>query len=81
MPRDFDAGQGSVREYDIVTPYVEEISSQFNFSRRLKVVLDAGNGVAGPVMHRVLERLNVDAKELYFEMDGRFPNHHPGSDG
>jgi phosphomannomutase/phosphoglucomutase len=75
--RDFDDGHGSIREYDIVTPYVEEISSQFNFSRRLKVVLDAGNGVAGPVMRRVLERLNVDAKELYFEMDGRFPNHHP----
>jgi phosphomannomutase/phosphoglucomutase len=74
---DFDKGQGSVREIDIVTPYVNEISSQFKFSRRLKVVLDAGNGVAGPVMHRVLERLNVDAKELYFDMDGRFPNHHP----
>jgi phosphomannomutase / phosphoglucomutase len=74
---DFDAGRGSVREYDIVTPYVEEISSQFNFSRRLRVVLDAGNGVAGPVMRRVLERLNVDPKELFFEMDGRFPNHHP----
>ena len=74
---DFDKGQGSVREFDIVTPYVDEISSQFKFSRRFKVVLDAGNGVAGPVMHRVLERLNVDAKELYFDMDGRFPNHHP----
>ena len=74
---DFDKGQGSVREFDIVAPYVDEISSQFKFSRRFKVVLDAGNGVAGPVMHRVLERLNVDAKELYFDMDGRFPNHHP----
>ena len=74
---DFDKGQGSVREFDIVTPYVDEISSQFKFSRRFKVVLDAGNGVAGPVMHRVLERLNVDAIELYFDMDGRFPNHHP----
>jgi phosphomannomutase / phosphoglucomutase len=73
----FDKGQGSVREFDIVTSYVNEISSQFKFSRRLKVVLDAGNGVAGPAMHRVLERLNVDAKELYFDMDGRFPNHHP----
>ena len=74
---DFDKGQGGVREFDIATPYVDEIASQFKFSRRLKVVLDAGNGVAGPVMHRVLERLNVDAKELYFDMDGRFPNHHP----
>ena len=74
---DFDKGQGSVREFDIATPYVDEIASQFKFSRRLKVVLDAGNGVAGPVMRRVLDRLNVDAKELYFDMDGRFPNHHP----
>ena len=45
--------------------------------RALKVVLDAGNGTAGPVMHRLLERLNVDAVELFFDMDGRFPHHHP----
>jgi phosphomannomutase/phosphoglucomutase len=43
----------------------------------VKVVLDAGNGAAGPTMHRLLERLNVQATELFFEMDGRFPNHHP----
>jgi len=41
------------------------------------VVFDAGNGTGGPVMHRLLERLNVDATEMFFEMDGRFPNHHP----
>ena len=56
---------------------MEEISGQFQFSRRIKVVIDAGNGAAGPTMHRVLEKLNVDATELYFEMDGQFPNHHP----
>jgi phosphomannomutase/phosphoglucomutase len=56
---------------------VEEVASQFDFARRVRVVLDAGNGTAGPVMHRILERLNVDASELFFEMDGRFPNHHP----
>jgi len=39
--------------------------------------VDAGNGVGGPVMHRILEKLNVDATEMFFEMDGRFPNHHP----
>ena len=36
-----------------------------------------GNGTAGPVMHRLLQRLNVEATELFFDMDGRFPNHHP----
>ena len=41
------------------------------------MVVDAGNGTGGPVMHRILEKLNVDATEMFFEMDGRFPNHHP----
>jgi phosphomannomutase/phosphoglucomutase len=74
---DLDSGEGNSREVDIVTPYVAEISGQFQFSRRIKVVIDAGNGAAGPTTHRVLEKLNVDATELYFEMDGTFPNHHP----
>jgi phosphomannomutase/phosphoglucomutase len=56
---------------------VEEVSSQFRFSRPVNVVLDAGNGVAGPTMHRLLERLNVRSTELFFKMDGNFPNHHP----
>ncbi len=51
--------------------------AQFHFPRRIRVVVDAGNGTGGPVMHRILERLNADATEMFFEMDGRFPNHHP----
>jgi len=74
---DFESGAGTVKDIDAVSPYVEEIASQFQFSRRIKVVLDAGNGTAGPVVHRLLEKLNVEAVELFFEMDGRFPNHHP----
>ena len=49
---------------------MEEVASQFRFSRPVKVVLDAGNGAAGPTMHRLLERLGVQATELFFEMDG-----------
>ena len=74
---DFESGEGSVKEVDAVTPYVDEIAGQFKFDRKVKVVLDAGNGTAGPVVHRLMQKLNVDAKELYFDMDGRFPNHHP----
>lgn len=74
---DLASGEGSVRTVDAVAPYVSEIASQFRFQRRVKAVLDAGNGTAGPVMHRILEQLNVEARELFFEMDGRFPNHHP----
>ena len=74
---DFDSGQGTVRDVDVVTPYIDEVAGQFQFSRPVKVVLDAGNGAAGPTMHRLLERLNVQATELFFDMDGTFPNHHP----
>ena len=74
---DLMRGEGSETTADCVTPYVSEIASQFQFPRRVKVVIDAGNGTGGPVMHRILERLNVGAVEMFFDMDGRFPNHHP----
>jgi phosphomannomutase/phosphoglucomutase len=73
----FETGVGAAREFDVITPYVDEISAQFRFARRVKVVLDAGNGVAGPTLRRLLARLDVEAVEMFFEPDGRFPNHHP----
>ncbi len=75
--RDFLTGQGTLTSIDIVTPYVEDISKQFNWPRRIRVVVDAGNGTAGPAFSRILKRLNCDVRELFFEMDGHFPNHHP----
>jgi len=74
---DLARGEGSEVFADCITPYVEEIAAQFQFTRRIRVVFDAGNGVGGPAMHRILERLNADAVEMFFDMDGRFPNHHP----
>ncbi len=74
---DLAQGDGSVETADVVTPYVDEIAGQFNWKRRVKVVFDGGNGVAGPVMHRLAAKLNIDAHELFFDMDGNFPNHHP----
>jgi phosphomannomutase/phosphoglucomutase len=74
---DLARGEGSRQTADAATPYIEEISSQFHFPRRIRVVVDAGNGAGGPVMGPILRRLNVDATEMFFEMDGRFPNHHP----
>jgi len=74
---DFEAGVGSVKTFDVVTPYVDEIAAQFQLPRRVKVVSDGGNGTAGPVFRRILEKLDCDSTELFFEMDGHFPNHHP----
>jgi phosphomannomutase/phosphoglucomutase len=74
---DFETGSGALNTADAVTPYVNEVAAQFQLDRRVKVVADAGNGTAGPVIHRIFEKINLDAAELFFDMDGHFPNHHP----
>ncbi len=74
---DLSSGTGTASSYDVITPYVEEVSRQFQPPKSVKVVIDAGNGTAGPVMHRLLERICPGAVELFFEMDGSFPHHHP----
>ncbi len=75
--QDFERGSGRLDTTDVATAYVDEIAAQFRFERRIKVVADAGNGTAGPAMHRIFEKLNLDVTELFFDMDGNFPNHHP----
>ena len=75
--RDFLTGSGTNPSTDIVTPYVDDVANRFNLARRIKVVVDAGNGTGGPAFSRILKRLNCDVQEMFFEMDGRFPNHHP----
>ena len=75
---DFEKGRGHESQYDAVTPYAGEVAAQFaSLPRRVKLVADAGNGCAGPVMHPIFEKMNVAAVELFFESDGNFPNHHP----
>ncbi|MBI3208798.1 MAG: phosphomannomutase/phosphoglucomutase [Candidatus Solibacter usitatus] len=74
---DFESGRGTVTGTDVTDAYVDEIAPQFRFERRIKVVVDSGNGTAGPTIHRLLAKLNVESIEIFSEMDGRFPNHHP----
>ena len=68
---------GSLGERDISADYVLRIASDVQLGRRLKVVVDAGNGVAGEIGPRVLEAIGAEVEELYCEIDGTFPNHHP----
>ncbi|MBI5234855.1 MAG: phosphomannomutase/phosphoglucomutase [Deltaproteobacteria bacterium] len=71
---------GSVEAVDIVERYVAHAASLFNLptlNKPIKVVLDSGNGTAGPVAPALLRRLGCEVIELFSEPDGRFPNHHP----
>jgi len=71
------AGKGSYRSYDIKPEYEAYVLGLFKLARPLKVVLDAGNGTAGVVAAPLFRKLGCKVDELYCDMDGRFPNHHP----
>jgi len=68
---------GDLSHRDISEDYVSRIASDVQMDRRLKVVVDAGNGVAGALGPRVLEAIGAEVVPLYCEIDGNFPNHHP----
>jgi phosphomannomutase/phosphoglucomutase len=75
---DFASGQGSVRRHEIVETYREYVRGQLRMGpRKLKVVVDAGNGTGGVVADPLFRALGIEVIPLFEEMDGRFPNHHP----
>ncbi len=71
------ATPGTVVQRDISDDYVARIASDVQIDRRLRVVVDAGNGVAGELGPRVLEAIGAEVTPLFCEIDGTFPNHHP----
>ncbi len=74
----FPAGAGSTRSESIVDRYVDDVVNRTGpLARRLRVVLDCGNGVGAVVAGRLFSRFDLDASYLFCESDGSFPNHHP----
>jgi phosphomannomutase/phosphoglucomutase len=74
----FATGQGRVTTADVVTPYRAYVKENVQLGKRkLKVVVDAGNGTGGVIAVPLFESLGLEVVPLFIEMDGRFPNHHP----
>ena len=73
----FPEGRGRVRSLDVVQAYTDYVAGNVRFARRVKVVIDAGNGTGGTVAGPLFRRLGAEVIELFCEPDGRFPNHHP----
>jgi len=69
--------EGTRSSYDIIPEYESYVLKDVQLRRKLKVVLDAGNGTAGFVAVPIFRKLGCDVTELYCEPDGKFPNHHP----
>jgi phosphomannomutase/phosphoglucomutase len=70
-------GNGSYVEHDIADKYIERIVSDVKLTRPIKIVVDTGNGVAGGLAPRLFKALGCELVELFTEIDGNFPNHHP----
>ena len=75
--QDYELGIGAIEEHIIDQVYQDRIGSDVKLARPLKVVLDAGNGIAGDIAPKLFKQLGCDVIPLFCEVDGNFPNHHP----
>lgn len=73
----FITGKGNLSDIEIIRPYQDYIKKNIRLEKKMKVVIDAGNGTAGFVAGPILRDLGCEVEELYCEVDGRFPNHFP----
>jgi phosphomannomutase/phosphoglucomutase len=75
--RRFSTGAGRRTTADVLDAYVERIAGDVKLARPFHIAVDCGNGVAGMLAPRLYRRLGCKVIELYCEVDGNFPNHHP----
>lgn len=68
---------GSLRAVDVTNDYTARIAGDIKLARPMKIVVDSGNGVAGASAPAILRAIGCEVQELYSEVDGNFPNHHP----
>lgn len=71
------AQAGAVRQADVLADYTARIVGDIRLARPMKIVVDCGNGVAGASAPGILRQLGCEVIELFSEVDGDFPNHHP----
>ncbi len=68
---------GVKKQYNIIPEYMDYVVNSINIKKKLKVVVDAGNGTGGVIAVPIFKKLGCEVQELYCDMDGTFPNHHP----
>lgn len=73
----FYEGVGEAQEFNIIDRYVQTVVNNIQLTRPLNIVIDAGNGVTGMIAPALFRELGCHVHELFCEVDGSFPNHHP----
>ncbi len=74
---DLTHGSGGYRTHDIADEYIERIVSDVKPARKMKIVVDCGNGVPGAFAPALYRAMGCEVEEMYCDVDGTFPNHHP----
>jgi len=74
---DFLTGKGTLTHTDVHQAYLDRIVQDVELTRPMKIVVDCGNGAAGKLAPALFSRLGCEVIELFCEIDGNFPNHHP----
>ncbi|NUZ06006.1 phosphomannomutase/phosphoglucomutase [Piscinibacter koreensis] len=74
---DYATGTGTARTLDVLAEYTQRIVGDCKLARPMRIVVDSGNGIAGASGPAILRALGCTVDELYSEVDGDFPNHHP----
>ncbi|MDD5329331.1 MAG: phosphomannomutase/phosphoglucomutase [Sulfuricella sp.] len=74
---DLAHGSGGYRTHDIAGEYIERIVADVRPARKMKIVVDCGNGVPGAFAPELYRAMGCEVEEMYCDVDGTFPNHHP----
>jgi phosphomannomutase/phosphoglucomutase len=74
---DFTSGSGEYRQADVTEAYLQRIVGDVKLARPMKIIVDCGNGVPGAFAPELYRRMGCSVRELFCEVDGTFPNHHP----
>jgi phosphomannomutase / phosphoglucomutase len=77
IAKQFATGLGKRSEYDIFPEYLARIVGDVKLKRKIKIAVDCGNGVGGAFAGKLFRALGCEVEELFCEVDGTFPNHHP----
>jgi len=73
----FATGKGSNNQTQVAEAYLQRITGDIKLKRKMRIAVDCGNGVPGAFAPELFRRLGCDVEELFCEVDGTFPNHHP----
>jgi len=77
IDNDVTSGEGTYQEQEVIDDYLQTIIGDIKLDRKMKIVIDSGNGVAGATAPQVFRGIGCEVIDLFSDVDGNFPNHHP----